>query len=240
MLEKGLLEINDPCPCSVLGRLNRFVVEVEVQGKPKRAYINNTGRLLEFLVRGKKAFCLRNKVSGKTDYRLFALADRDWAAVIDTRLQMVAFERTLEKGLIPWLEGFRTLRRDARLGASLIDYLLSSDAGEAYLEVKSAVLRDGDYAMYPDCPSARGRRHIHELTEYVLGGGKAFLLFIAALAEARAFRPNQRADPELYELLLRAHKAGVNVKAIQIAYSATDSRLYLLNPDLDVNLNFKG
>ena len=29
--------------------------------------------------------------------------------------------------------------------------------------MKSAVLRKGEYAMYPDCPSLRGQRHIREL-----------------------------------------------------------------------------
>jgi len=79
-------------------------------------------------------------------------------ALIDNQLQMKAFEKSLEANLIPWLLGCHILKRNAKLGASRIDYLLDCNGKKVYLEVKSAVLREGDYAMYPDCPSDRGRK----------------------------------------------------------------------------------
>jgi sugar fermentation stimulation protein A len=107
---------------------------------------------------------------------------------------------------------------------------------EVYLEVKSAVLRDGWHAMYPDCPTVRGRRHIRGLTEYAHRGGKAFVVFIAALPRVSAFRPNRHADPELYELLVDARRAGVGVKALNIIYKPGESAVYLVNPDLPVEM----
>ncbi|MDP3879458.1 MAG: DNA/RNA nuclease SfsA, partial [Dehalococcoidales bacterium] len=144
------------------------------------------------------------------------------------------FEKALEMRLIPWLDDCRSFRRNARLGDSVIDYLLEGDGEQVYLEVKSAVLRQGHYAMYPDCPSARGRRHIRELTQHVSEGGRAIILFIAALPGVTAFKPNQSGDPELCDLLAEARKAGVELRSIGMYYHPEDSYLYLSSPDLRV------
>jgi len=235
-MPNSILKIANPLTCTIARRLNRFVVEVMVKNKPYRAYINNTGRLEEFLIPGRQGFCLKNETKGKTDYRLFAIEERKLGALIDTQAQMQAFERALEMGLIPWLEGARVRKRDARLGNSLIDYLLVSNDWQIYLEVKSAVLRDRHYALYPDCPSLRGSRHIKELTRLVRSGGKAIVLFIAALPEVTAFKPNRPTHPALHEALLEGNKAGVKIKAIGMYYNPEDSLVYLYNPDLAVEL----
>ncbi len=123
------------------------------------------------------------------------------------------------------------------MGDSVIDYLFQLEGSEVLLEVKSAVLREGSYAMYPDCPTARGRRHIQRLTEYVQRGGKAFIVFIAALPGVSAFKPNGQAEPGLYELLLDARRAGVGVKALNIIYEPRESAVHLVNPDLPVQMS---
>lgn len=231
-----LLKIENAIECGIISRLNRFVVEIEVDGKRYRASINNTGRLQEFIVSARRGFCLRRSRPARTDYRLFAIEERRLGAVIDTQLQTGAFERALEMGLVPWLDGYRLVRRNARLDGSLIDYLLERRGEEVYLEVKSAVLRDGDHAMYPDCPSARGRKHIRELTRYVDGGGRAIILFIAALPEVSAFKPNRQGDAELWELLLKARRAGVEIRALGMFYQPRDSSVHMACPDLQVEL----
>jgi sugar fermentation stimulation protein A len=235
-MEYGILKIENRIECSILSRLNRFVVEIELKGDRYRAYINNTGRLHDFLVKGRQGFCLRNEKGGKTDYRLFAIKEGDLGVIIDTQFQMKAFEKAVESNLLPWLKGCRILRRNARLGHSLIDYLLEASGEQIYLEVKSAVLREGCYAMYPDCPSARGRRHIRELTHHVGERGEATILFIAALPEVTAFRPNKPADPELYDLLSAAQQAGVRLKSIGMVYHPGNSFIYLSSPDLKIEL----
>jgi len=232
-----LLDIANPLECRVVERVNRFVVEVSCARHKRRAYLNNTGRLYQFLVRDRKGYCLRWQGSRKTDLRLFAVEEAGLGAIVDTQLQMQAFEKALEAGRIPWLEGCRMLRRNARLGTSLIDYLLECDGRNVYLEVKSAVLREGSYAMYPDCPSERGRRHIRELTGHVQAGGEALIVFIAALPDVKAFKPNMPADPKLYELLLGAQRAGVRVKSLAMAYHPDGASIRLHHPDLPVDLS---
>ena len=119
--------------------MNRFVVEVRHRGRKKLAHINNTGRLLDLIVKGGAAACLPSQ--GKTDYRLFAVKESEGWALIDTQLQMRAFEKAVEAGSIPWLRQWRLVRRNPRLGESVLDYLFTDERGtvDFYLEAKSAV-----------------------------------------------------------------------------------------------------
>lgn len=163
--------------------------------------------------------------------------ERGSGALIDTQLQMKAFEKSLERNRISWLDGCRILKRNAKLGASRIDYLLDCHGKDVYLEVKSAVLREEEYAMYPDCPSERGRRHIKEFSGYVKeGGGEGILLFIAALLHIKAFKPNKRADAKLYEALKEVQSSGADIRTIDVYYNPNDAGVYLFEPNLEVKL----
>lgn len=232
-----LLELSNVLECRIIGRLNRFVVEVESSGIRCNAYINNTGRLMEYLVRGRVGYCLPNPSNRKTRFRLFAVRENSSAALIDTQIQMKAFEKAVEGKALPWLRNYVIVKRNARLGLSLIDYLLEHGGRRLYLEVKSAVMRgDKIYAMYPDCPTLRGRKHINSLISHVSRGGLGGIVFIAALPEVKAFKPYAHGDPAIPALLRKAWKTGVMIKALGIYYSPQDSSIYLYNPDIPIRL----
>jgi sugar fermentation stimulation protein A len=235
-MSQPLICIENTLPCTIVQRLNRFVVEVLVSGDSTRAYINNTGRLLEYLVEGRRAYCLPFSEPKKTSHRLFAVEDPPGAALIDTRLQMRAFEYAVEQGLIPWLEGYRILRREPTLGDSRLDYLLEGKGSRLYLEIKSAVLRDGAVAMYPDCPTRRGQRHIRELIQHVKAGGRGTILFLAALPGVRAFRTSPEGDPAIPPLLWEARQVGVEIRSLGMHYAPGLSSVVLDNADLPVLL----
>lgn len=237
-----LIRIENPQECRIIERLNRFLVLIERDGTCHRAHITNTGRLLEFMVKGQKAYCFKTQQQhhqGKTDCRLFAIEERGLGALIDTWLQMKAFEEALQRNHIPWLAGCRMRKRNAVLGASRsrIDYLLDCHGKQMYLEVKSAVLREDAYAMYPDCPTERGRKHVRELTNYARAGGTGIVVFMAALPYVRAFTPNRAADAKLSDALVAAHASGVDVRAIGLYYNPGDGWVYLFEPDLAVTLS---
>ncbi len=236
-----MFKIYNVVMCEIVRRANRFVVDVLVDGRLEKAYINNTGRLLEFMVRGRRAYCLRRARPGKTRYRLFAVHDMGAGALIDTKFQSRAFEKALLLGLIPWLDGCEILRREARLDDSVIDYLLRCGGKRFYLETKSAVFRgDGHYAMYPDCPTERGRRHVRTLIRHALSGGRAAVLFVAALPNVKAFKPYVRGDPVIFDLLLKSVEVGVGVRAINIYYDPSRSSVVFVDGNMDVCMCLSG
>lgn len=224
----------EPVAGRVLARLNRFVVEVVAEGRVERAYVNNTGRLLGLLTRGRACYCLRRS-GGSTSLRLFAVEDGGEAALIDTAIQGRAFERALKMGALPWAP-CDVIARNPRLGSSIFDYLLSCGGRSIYAELKSAVLRDGVHAAYPDCPTPRGRRHIIDLAKHAERGGGALIVFIAALPGVAGFKPYERGDPEIPRLLREAVSRGVSVKAASMYYEPESSSVVLEEPDLPVLL----
>ncbi|KUH33195.1 sugar fermentation stimulation protein [Thermococcus celericrescens] len=232
-----LLRLN-VVPCIFRKRLNRFVALVEVDGDERRALVTNTGRLEEFLVPGRKAFCTP-KTGGKTDFVLVAFEDFDErGAVIDTRTQAKAFERAVELGLIPWLENCRLKRKEITVGKSRLDYLFECPEGEVYAEMKSAVLRGGErgeYAMYPDCPSVRGQKHIRELIGLSKAGKRAMIFFIGAMPGVEKFRPYEMGDPEIARLIKEAVNVGVEIHALSISL-LPDGRVVLERPSLEIEL----
>jgi len=240
-LDKVISRIENVVNCNIIRRLNRFVVEVTVNGRNAKSYINNTGRLNEFITYGRKAYCLETRHTKRTNYRLFAINDEGLGAIIDTQLQMKCFEKIVDEEAIPWLRECRLTKRNAKLASSLIDYLFDCPGKPIYVEAKSAVLRENEnYAMYPDCPTVRGRRHIKELIQHVSAGGRGAIVFIAALPNVQAFRPNPLGDPEIPTLLSKAQDIGVLVKAINLHYDPQASAIFLDDPDLKVKLAASG
>lgn len=109
-----ILRIDNAFECTIIERLNRFVVRVKEGGKLRMAHTNNTGRLHEFLIRGRKGFCMKTGKHGKTDCRLFAVEERGLGALIDTQFQMKSFENLVETGRIPWLQNFVLKKRNVQ------------------------------------------------------------------------------------------------------------------------------
>jgi len=231
-----LLALQGVEECLTLERLNRFTVRVEVGSRESLAFLQNTGRLLEYMVRGRRGFCIPVKRSGKLSRRLFAILEDELAAIVDTYLQSRAFEGAVKQDLIPWLRGCRISRRDIPIAGTRIDYHISCELGDMLLELKSAVLRLGNHASYPDCPSSRAARQVRGMLEHVERGGRAVILFIAALPHVRSFKLNHEADPALCELITRAHEAGLEIRAVQMAYEPKSSSIILLNSDLPIEI----
>ncbi|HDM66956.1 MAG TPA: DNA/RNA nuclease SfsA, partial [Thermoplasmatales archaeon] len=156
-----LLHIEEAYPCTIVERINRFTVLIKHDNKYHTAWINNTGRLEEYIRKGIEGFCIPNK--GKNKYRLFAvkpnLDNNGYAAVIDTLLQMKSFERCIEEKLLPYFQECWIEKRNPQLYNSYVDYLLRCNNKNIYVEIKSAALQKENHAMYPDCPSTRGQRH---------------------------------------------------------------------------------
>jgi len=180
----------------IIERLNRFVVKGKIKNKPILAHLNNTGRLEDFLKKGRVGLFL--PIENKLKFRLSMIKEsKNIYSIIDTQLQMKCFEIALEKGYISWLKGAKILKRNFRINnsnlpgykpdiapgfrtdvsgkhqgnlsgkhqskISIIDYLIERKNKKYLIEVKSAVMKYKNFAMYPDCPSVRGQKHIKEL-----------------------------------------------------------------------------
>ncbi len=221
--------------CVFIKRENRFVGLARCGGRDTRVHINNTGRLVDLLFPGAEILCIEIKAP-KIPLRVIGTrVSGDRWTLIDTKLQEKVFIASVEGNYIPWLAGYRVVKRDHDLGGLKIDLLLRSvDSGrEALVELKSAVYYypSDRSARYPDTISIRGRRHVEALIRST--GYDRYLIFIAGHPEAEIFGPSG-IDPMLPGLLRKALESGVVVKSIKIYIDGRS--IVLSNPDLPITL----
>jgi sugar fermentation stimulation protein A len=229
---KKLLKIENYEKGVIIERLNRFVAKGKIKNKSVLAHLNNTGRLENFLKKGNIGLFL--PIENKLKFRLSMIKEsKNIYSIIDTQLQMKCFEIALEKGYISWLKGAKILKRNFRINNSLIDYLIEHKNKKYLLEIKSAVMKYKNFAMYPDCPSIRGQKHIKELIDNYKN---SIIIFIAGMKNISAFSTNKDADPKIYELLKIAKNKGVKIKAIQIYFDEKRKSVIFKNDDLPVVL----
>ena len=196
-------------------RDNRFRATVLVDGRPVKAHVPNSGRLGELLVPD-AAIHLRPAVrAGRaTPYDLVLVEYAGQPVCIDARWPPRLIREAREQGDLAPFAAHDRLVPEAVCGGSRPDLRSEAADGSAcWVEAKSVTLvRDG-VACFPDAPTARGRRHMGELTELARRGVCAAVVFVVQRADARAFRPNDETDPEFGYALRAARDAGVHVLA---------------------------
>lgn len=149
-----------------------------------------------------------------------------WVNVNTTRANRVVAE-ALAAGAIEELRGYGRVRPEAPLGhASRVDFLLTAPRRpDCYLEVKSATLRVGRAALFPDARSERALRHVLELARLARRGRRAVLLFLVGRADCRSVGPADHVHPEYGEALRRAAGHGLELLAYAAVVSPRGIRL---------------
>ena len=217
-----------------VARDNRFRVTVELDHRHVWAYLPNSGRLGELLTPGRRLFLRPATAPGrKTAYDLL-LVDLDGVLVsMDAHLPNPLVEEALQEDRLSPFRGYETIRREVQCGGSRLDFALEGKGQRCLIEVKSVTLVRGGLALFPDAPTARGRRHVEELRRAVGDGERAAIVFVVQREDAEAFAPNDGTDPAFGRALRRAVEEGVEVYAYDCRVSRSEIRL---NHPLQVKL----
>jgi sugar fermentation stimulation protein A len=206
-------------PGRFVHRDNRFRATVQVNGRDAWAHVPNSGKLTDLFVTGRPVWlALANSDGRRTAYDLKLVELPSGLVSVDARLPNPLFAEALrENRLAPF--PYPTVRPEAVYGSSRLDFHLSGPAGDCWVETKSVTLVENGQALFPDVPTARGRRHLRELLAIRQSGQRAAVVFVIQRSDARAFRPHQAADPDLATVLQQAVVAGVEA----FAYTCTVS-----------------
>jgi sugar fermentation stimulation protein A len=128
--------------------------------------------------------------------------------------QLVADALTAD--LIPELRNYPTVRREVKYGEnSRVDFLLDDPARRpCYLEIKNVhLMRKPRLAEFPDCVTARGAKHMRELSSVLAAGARAVLLFVIQIPSAERFAIARDIDPGYAAAFDQARVLGVEVLA---------------------------
>jgi sugar fermentation stimulation protein len=180
---------------SFRARLNRFVVEADLDGKTVAAHLPNPGRLWEILFPGTELALLSTPNSPKLAFKAVAARRNGRWVNLDTIRTNALARFLLEREAVPGLEGWRILSSEVPVGRSRFDFLLERRGERLFLEVKSCTLFHGAMSMFPDAVTERGRRHLLELAALGETGTRGAVLVISQGPESRFFLPDYHTDP---------------------------------------------
>lgn len=196
-----------------IARPNRFIAEIEIDGKRVEAHVKNTGRCKELLT--EKATVLVEECDVKnrrTKYDLIAVYKGERLINMDSQVPNKVFNEWLIRSHL--FEKITLIKPESKYRNSRFDFFVQADGRDIFIEVKGVTLEDEGVVRFPDAPTLRGVKHIEELCECIKEGYEAYLVFIIQMKGVKYFAPNQKTHKEFGDALLKAKAAGVHILAL--------------------------
>ncbi len=203
----------------LIRRLNRFVVEAEVNGKLEKAYLANPGRLWELLLPGTNLLLSPALSRGKLPYTVLACEKEGHPVLLHTHLTNRVIHSLIDEGRIPPYKGYRIVRSEPACGRHRFDLLLQhQEKGSlCYLEIKSVTLFESLTAAFPDAVTKRGAEHLYLLKELTSRGLETSCLFVIMNPGIKYFIPAHHVDFNFARALLDV-KESVQVHALALGF----------------------
>lgn len=199
-------------------RRNRFIAEVEVNGKTEVVHVKNTGRCRELLSPGVEVFLEKSdNPARKTLYDLIAVRKKRPGKMpllinMDSQIPNAAALEWLKNS--DMFSADAVFRREVTHNNSRFDIFIEDAGRKVFVEVKGVTLEQDGIAMFPDAPTERGVKHLTELSECVRQGFEAYVFFVIQMKEISCFKPHDAMHPEFGNALRNAVQAGVKILAL--------------------------
>ena len=190
-----------------IDRPNRFIAHVDVNDTVETVHVKNTGRCRKLLVPGA---AVRLEVSDnpkrKTKYDLVMVHKQGLGWVnMDSQAPNKVVAEWLATG------DYDLVKSEYTYGKSRIDFYMEKNGEKYLLEVKGCTLEVDGIGYFPDAPTERGVKHLHELEQAQQAGYRCAVAFVVQMEGVTEVRPNISTQPEFGTALAEAKAAGVCV-----------------------------
>lgn len=193
-------------------RPNRFIAYVNIDGKREKVHVKNTGRCKELLTHHAEVFLEKSSNPERsTQYDLVAVKKGRRMINMDSQAPNKAVkEWLLKKGLF---KDTTLIRPETNYENSRFDFYIETAKEKIFMEVKGVTLEQDGVVLFPDAPSDRAIKHVHELIDAVKAGFEAYIMLVIQMEGVKYFTPNRQTQPEFADALLKARSAGVKIIA---------------------------
>lgn len=196
-----------------IDRPNRFIANIEIDGKIEVCHVKNTGRCKELLIEGASIYVQKHNSSNrKTKYSLISVYKGNKLINIDSQVPNKVFHEWLLKGNL--FENTSLIRPECKYNNSRFDFYIEADERKIFVEVKGVTLEEEGIVMFPDAPTERGLKHLKELSDSLDEGYEAYVCFVIQMKDVLHFTPNYKTHQEFGDTLKEIKNKGVNLIAL--------------------------
>lgn len=201
--------VGDLVRAQFMERVNRFLCTVLLDDSIREVHLHDPGRLKELLVKGAPVL-LREEpgLHRRTHYDMVIIYQGSIPVCCDSRVPNHLVKRALQDNTLSDLPVYQEIHPEYSFQDSRLDFCLDH---RILMEVKGVSLVKNGKALFPDAPTARGRRHLETLISAVHQGYTSYVLFLIQRPDATTFSPNKETDPHFAATLRKAAQKGVNL-----------------------------
>ncbi|WP_454915448.1 DNA/RNA nuclease SfsA [Xanthobacter sediminis] len=210
-------------PARLVRRYKRFLADVVLaDGRETTVHVANSGAMTGLDAPGSRIWLSLSANAARKLPLSWELVEADFGAGpelvgVNTMHPNALVAETIAAGEVAALAGYGRMRREVKYGVnSRIDILLEDEDRPACLvEVKNVhLMRAAGAAEFPDCVTARGAKHLVELSAEARAGRRAVMVYISQIGSARSIGLARDLDPGYGRAFDAARAAGVEAIAL--------------------------
>ncbi len=210
-------------PATLKRRYKRFLADVVLaDGTETTVHVANPGAMLGLMEPGSRVWLSKSDNPNRKLGYSWELVEVDFGrgpelVGVNTAHPNRIVAEAIAAGRVRELSGYARLRREVRYGkASRVDFLLEDDGRPpCFVEVKNVhMMREPGRAEFPDSVTARGTKHLVELSAEVGRGARAVMVFLVQIGSAEGVALARDIDPRYGAAFDQARIAGVETIAL--------------------------
>ena len=129
------MEYRNIKPAIFLSRMNRFVANIEINGRTEICHVKNTGRLKELLVPGARVLCRSLLTAARTKYDLISVYKGKRLVNIDSQVPNKVFHEWISDNDI--FGDIVLIKPEYTYKDSRFDFYMETADRKIYIEVRS-------------------------------------------------------------------------------------------------------
>ena len=208
----------------LIKRYKRFFADIKVNNSTVTSHCPNTGSMMGLLDEGNNVWLSKSdNPKRKLKYTLEIIEVKKTLIGVNTHRANRIVEHGLNNQLFNEFRKVKSIKPEFKFSDDTrFDFLCDKNI----IEVKNVtLLRNKNYAEFPDAITSRGTKHLIKLINSIKKGYKPYVLFLTQIEGINNFRIAKDIDNNYYKNYQLAKKAGVNFLAYRCFLSSKEIKI---------------